>query len=144
MRATLALLVLAGALAGETALAAGPASIKDEMKQVVEPASNTLFGVGGDVDPANGPDAAKVPDSRWGEAAAAAKALKGVATGLTAKDRAKPGAEWAGFAKQMADLSDKALAAATKKDGAALAQAANDLSDNCSACHAKFKPQTGD
>ena len=143
MRLSPALAILA-LLAVCTAGEAAALSVKAEMKQVVEPASNTLFGVGGEVDPANGPDASKVAASRWKEGAAAAASLKTIAAGLTDPTRAKPGPEWAGFAAQMADLSDKAMKAALAKDGAAFSQAANDLSDTCSACHAKYKPQTGD
>jgi hypothetical protein len=55
-----------------TAVEAAELTVKAEMKQVVEPASNVLFSVGGDADPANGPDAAKVPDARWKEASEAA------------------------------------------------------------------------
>lgn len=133
----------AGLLVAVSATAAA-LTVKAEMKQVVEPASNILFAVGGDVDPANGPDAAKVPALRWQEAAAAAGKLKAVAAGLSAKGRAQPGPEWAKFVKDFAEQSDVALRAANAKDGAGLAAAANNLSDNCSACHAKFKPQTAD
>jgi hypothetical protein len=136
-------IVAAALIAASGATAAARLTVKAEMKQVVEPASNALFAVGGDADPANGPDAPKVPDARWREAGAAAAKLKAVAVGLQAKGRAKPGAQWAGFARQMATLSDRAVKAAAARDGAALAQSANDLSDNCSACHAKFKPQGG-
>jgi hypothetical protein len=80
MRPMLLLFVLSVAFAS-AAIAAGP-GVKDEMKAVVEPAANTVFAVGGDVDPANGPDAAKVPDARWQEALKAAQALKSVAVDL--------------------------------------------------------------
>lgn len=59
MRPASLALILSLSLTG-SALAAG-LSVKDEMKSVVDPATNTIFAVGGDVDPANGPDAAKVP-----------------------------------------------------------------------------------
>ena len=140
----LALLTAVAVLgASPMALAAAAMSVKAEMKKVVEPASNTLFAVGGDVDPANGDDAKKVPAARWQQALVAAQKLEAVANGLNAKGRAKPGPQWAGFAKQMQDTTGRAVKAAQARDGAALAQAANDLSDNCSACHAKYKPQGG-
>lgn len=123
--------------------AAARLPVKAEMKKVVEPASNTLFAVGGEVDPANGPDAKATP-ARWAEAGAASRRLQAVAAGLTEKGRAKAGKDWPVFVRQMADLSAKAEQAAAAHDGAALSQAANDLSDNCAACHAKYKPQTGD
>jgi cytochrome c556 len=129
-----------------TAIAAEAAdlSVKAEMKQVVEPASNVLFSVGADVDPANGPDALKAPEERWKAAADAALQLKEVAAKLNDAGRAKAGPEWRGFVKDFADESTAALAAANAKDGAALSTAANALSDTCGACHAKYKPQTAD
>lgn len=128
---------------GSSGYAAVRLSVKAEMKQVVEPASNTVFAVGGEVDPANGPDAKATP-ARWAEAVAASKRLQAVAAGLSQRGRTRPGADWPVFVKQMADLSAKATAAAAAHDGAAFSQAANDLSDNCAACHTKYKPQTGD
>jgi hypothetical protein len=113
------------------------------MKQVVDPATNTIFAVGGEVDPANGPDAAKVPAARWAEALAAAKALKAPAAHLTAAAYKEKGPVWTTPAADFARLAAAAEAAAAKKDGAALSKAANDLGDTCTACHTKFKPQTG-
>jgi cytochrome c556 len=131
-------------LAIVTAAEAADLTVKAEMKQIVEPASNVLFSVGGDADPANGPDAAKIPDARWKEAADAALQLKEVAAKLNDAGRAKAGPEWRGFVKDFADQSSAALTAANAKDGGALSTAANALSDTCSACHAKFKPQQTD
>jgi cytochrome c556 len=139
-----AIAIAIGLLTAVTAAEAAELSVKDEMKQVVEPASNTLFSVGGDADPANGPDAAKVADARWKEAADAALKLKEVADRLNDAGRAKAGAEWAGYVKGFGDQSAAALKAAQAKNGAGLSTAANALSDSCSACHAKYKPQSGD
>ena len=106
-----------GALAGVSLclLAASP-SVKESMKSVVEPTSNVLFAVGGEVDPANGPDAAKVSDARWQEAALAAGKLKLAAVALLQPDQAKPGADWTMSAKQLGDLADTAEKAA-KREG---------------------------
>jgi cytochrome c556 len=139
-----AIAIAAGLLAVVTAAEAAELTVKAEMKQVVEPASNTLFSVGGEADPANGPDALKVPDARWKEASDAALKLTKVAATLNDPGRAMPGAEWAGFVKAMADASEAASKAAGAKDGAALSTAVNALADTCSTCHAKYKPQTGD
>lgn len=130
------------AAAGSVAAAATAMSVKVEMKKVVEPASNALFAIGGYVDPANGPDALKVPAARWTEAATAAQKLQTVAHSLSLKGRAKPGRQWAKFVRAMNADTAAALKAAKAHDGAGLSAAANNLSDTCSACHAKFKPQT--
>jgi len=134
------LAAVAAAFAATAALAAG-LSMKDEMKQVVDPATNTIFAVGGEVDPANGPDAAKVPAARWAEALAAAQKLKGAAAHLTGPQK-QPGAEWTKSAADFAKLADDAEKAAMKKDGAAFSKAANDLGDTCTACHSKYKKQS--
>ena len=142
LRNTLLALAFAG-LAAVGAQAAGKAlSVKDEMKTVVDPASNTLFAVGGEVDPANGPDAAKVGSARWDEAGVAAAKLEAVAAALQQPGRAKDKGPWMTFAKQMATTAGAASKAARARNGAGLAQAANDLSDTCSACHAKYRPKT--
>jgi cytochrome c556 len=132
-------LILSLSLAGG-ALAAGM-TVKDEMKTVVEPGANTIFAVGGDVDPANGPDAAKVPAARWDEALKAAAALKGVAADLNGAQK-KPGEDWTKAAADFAKLAADAETAAMKKDGAGFSKAANDLGDTCTACHSKYKQQS--
>jgi len=116
-------------------------SIKEAMKTIVEPASNTLFSVGGEVDPANGPDGAKTPDARWRAGADAAGKLKSVGLAMQSADAVRPGEDWIKSAKAMAEISDAAEAAAKAKDGAKLAQAANDLGDTCTACHTRYKPK---
>ena len=139
----LPVLAIALGLAALAAVAeAAELTVQAEMKQIVEPASNTLFSVGGDADPANGPDAPKVADARWTDAADAARQLGAVAAGLNDKGRVRPGAEWTAFVKDFAAQSAAARKAANARDGAGLSTAANALSDACSACHAKYKPQT--
>jgi cytochrome c556 len=122
------------------ALAAGM-TVKDEMKTVVDPATNTIFAVGADVDPANGPDAAKVPAARWAEALAAAQKLRASAADLTGPQK-QPGAEWTRSAADFAKLAADAETAAMKKDGAGFSAAANGLGDTCTACHSKYKKQS--
>lgn len=137
------ILIVAAAMGLATAAAAmSPAlSVREEMTQIVEPASNTLFAVGGEADPANGPDAAKVADARWAAAREAAKALAGVASDMQTPTLARDGGAWKAFAGQMGKASADVDAAAAAHDGAGLANAANALSDACSACHARYKLQ---
>jgi cytochrome c556 len=141
MRPALLALAIGLSLTG-AALAAGM-TVKDEMKAVVDPATNTIFAVGGDVDPANGPDAAKVPAARWQEALKAAQSLKAAAADLNGPQK-QPGAEWTKSAADFAKLAADAERAAMKKDGAAFSTAANALGDTCTACHSKYRAQTGD
>ena len=132
-----ALVVAAGGAFGAPA----QPSIKQQMKSIVDGASTAVFGIAGDADPANGPPPPVIAAPRWEAAADAAGKLKGVGLSLQDPARAKDQGDWMTFAKQFTDLSDAAAKAAAAHDGAALAKAANDLSDNCSACHAKYKPQ---
>jgi cytochrome c556 len=134
-------LVFGLSLAG-AAVAAGM-SVKDEMTTVIAPASTTIFAVSGEVDPANGPDAAKVPEARWHAAVLAAQALKRPAADLIGPQK-EPGAVWTKSAHDFARLAAAAEAAARKKDAAALSTAANGLGETCATCHAKYKPKTGD
>lgn len=122
--------------------AAAPApAVKEMMKTVVDPESTLLFTIGGEADPANDPPP-KLSAARWGEAAAAAAKLEASAVSLQAPGALKDRGLWLTEARKMATLSAAAQAAAKAHDGAKLSQAANDLSDVCSACHAKYKPQT--
>jgi cytochrome c556 len=139
MRRT-ALLGLSAALLSTAALAA-TIGVKEEMKDVVDAASNTLFAVGGDVDPANGPDAAKVPAARWAEGLKAAETLKAVGVHLQGPQK-KPGPEWTSSAADFAKYAAAAEKAAQTKDGAGFSTAANALGDTCTACHTKWKPKT--
>lgn len=134
---------LAAFAAGALVLTGAGPTVKAGMKTVVEPTTNVLFAVGGEVDPAAGPEAAKVAPARWDAAADAARRLRAAAEALMAPDQARPGDEWAKDAKQLRDLAEAAEAAATAHDGAKLADTANALGDNCTACHSKYKPQTG-
>jgi cytochrome c556 len=138
MRSAPVIAVLSLAFAG--AALAADLSVKDEMKTVVDPAANTIFAVGGDVDPANGPDAAKVPTERWADALKAAQALKGAATYLSGPQK-QPGDEWAKAAADFTKLANDAEKAAGAKDGAGFSAAANGLGDVCTACHSKYKKQ---
>jgi hypothetical protein len=127
------------ALVATAAMAAAP-SVKQMMKVTVEPASNLLFAVGGEVDPAGEPG--PVPAKRWAEAGSAAAKLQLSGHKMAQPAYLKDQGLWLTEAKKMDAISARARAAALKHDGAKLSQAANDLSDVCSACHAKYKPQS--
>lgn len=130
--------VAALALAG----AAPKPTVKTLMSTVVDPASNLVFAVQGDVDPENGPDAAKTPAARWAEGGAAAARLAAAAQSLEQPGLAKDEKLWKAEAEKMARAAERAGSAALAHDGAQFSAAANDLSDTCSGCHARYKPQT--
>ena len=114
-------------------------SVKDQMAKIVQPGADVLFAVGGQVDPGNGPGAKPTDADGWKKAGDAAKNMKQVADYMVAHPVDQ--GTWLTAAKQMSTLSDAAAKAANAKDGAKLSQAANDLGDNCTTCHSKYKNQ---
>jgi len=145
--ATLAALALA--LVASAALAAVAPNtptpmpkVKAQMKPLVDEASTDLFNTAGAADPANGPDQ-KLPDAAgWARLKADADKLKGVADWMLKPANGKTSeANWTKSAEAMSTLSAAAAKAAAAHDAKALAQAANDLSDTCTACHKVYKKQ---
>ena len=132
--------VLAAVAAVMLAAAAPEADMKALMTLEVDPASNAVFAVQGEVDPGNGPDAAKVPAARWAEGGAAAAKLKAAAERLLAPGGVQDEAVWQAEARKMADAAEAARLAASARDGAGFSDAANALGDTCTACHAKHRP----
>jgi hypothetical protein len=117
--------------------------VKALMKPTVDTASTDLFNVASMADPENGPDQ-KLPDAKgWTKVKADADKLHAVALKLQDPKIGKTTEpEWSKHAKVFADLTAAAAKAAVAKDPKALAQAANDMSDNCAACHKVYKKQS--
>jgi cytochrome c556 len=116
--------------------------VKAQMKRVVDKTSTELFNVAGEADPANGADQ-KLPDAAgWTKIKTNAEKLKGVADWMLKPANGKTSeANWVKYSKEMSALSAAAAKAAAAHDAKALAQAANDLSDNCAGCHKIYKKQ---
>lgn len=116
--------------------------VKARMKAVVDKASTDLFNTAGEADPENGPDQ-KLPDAAgWARLKADADQLQAAARFMLDPKIGKTSeAKWTGAARAMADLSAAASRAAAARDPKALAKAANDLSDTCTACHSVYKKQ---
>ena len=117
--------------------------VKASMKTIVDKTSTDLFNVASMADPENGPDQ-KLPDAKgWAQMKTDADKLHKVALSLQDPKIGKTNEpEWNKHAKAFADLTDVAAKAATDKNPKALAQAANDMSDNCAACHKVYKKQS--
>jgi hypothetical protein len=151
MNVKLALAPLALALAASVALAAAPIppntptpmpAVKAKMKAVVDKTSTDLFNTAGEADPANGADAKKPDAAAWVRLKKDADGLKVVADWMLNPKVGKTSeVNWTKSAKEMSTLSAAASKAAAAKDAKALAQAANDLSDTCTACHKYYKKQ---
>jgi cytochrome c556 len=151
MRARLTALIVLASLAAGTALAAVPPNtptpmpaVKTKMKAVVDKTSTELFNIAGEADPANGADQKLPKPATWNKVKLDADKLKAVGDWLQDPKAGKTTeAAWMKHAKEMSALSAAASQAAAAKDAKALAQAANDLSDNCAACHKIYKKQDG-
>jgi cytochrome c556 len=117
--------------------------VQAQMKAVVDKTSTDLFNTAGAADPANGPDQ-QLPDAAgWTRIKADADKLKVVADWLQDPKNGKTTeAAWMKSAKSMSALSAAASKAAAARDARGLAQAANDLSDTCTACHSVYKKQS--
>ena len=118
---------------------AAPTSIKDDMAKVVQPSADILFDIGGKVDPNFDPKPVSAAD--WKKALDAAKAMKNSADFLLKPANMKDQGDWKTAATQFQTLTAAAVAGATAKDGKAFSAAANDLGDNCTTCHRKYKNQ---
>jgi cytochrome c556 len=117
--------------------------VQAQMKAVVDKTSTDLFNTAGAADPANGSDQ-QLPDAAgWTRIKADADKLKVVADWLQDPKNGKATeADWMKAAKSMSTLSAAASKAAAARDAKGLAQAANDLSDTCTACHSVYKKQS--
>jgi cytochrome c556 len=150
MTRTLPLAALSLALLAGAALAAGepntPTSmpqVQAQMKAVVDKTSTDLFNTAGAADPANGPDQ-QLPDAAgWTRIKTDADKLKAAADWLQDPKNGKTAEPaWMKAAQSMSALSAAASKAAAAHDAKGLAQAANDLSDTCTACHSVYKKQS--
>lgn len=149
LRKTLILGLALGLMTGASMAAVAPNTptpmpkVKAMMKPGVDKTSTDLFNVASAADPENGPDQ-KLPDAKgWAKVKSDADKLHAVALKLQDPKIGKTTEpEWNKHAKVFADLTAAASKAAAAKDAKALAQAANDMSDNCAACHKVYKKQT--
>jgi hypothetical protein len=116
--------------------------VKAKMKPLVDTTSTDLFNTAGEADPANGADQ-KVPDAAgWARLKSDADQLKQVADWMQDPKNGKAAEpNWMSAAKAMGAHSAAASKAAAAHDAKTLAQAANDLSDTCTACHKVYKQQ---
>ena len=132
------ILLTAAALIG----AAPPAaSVKAQMKTIVEPASTLVFAVGGEADPDNAPPAPVLAEARWLDAAAQSARLKAVADQLLSPTLMRTGETWRRQADIMSKASADAERAARAHDGAGFTKAANALGDTCAGCHDVYIPK---
>lgn len=137
---TFALAAACAVLAASGAVAATKTSpVKTLMNKTVVPSSTLIFAVGGEADPGSG---TKVSPARWNQASAAAGRLKAAAHSMQKPPMAVDQKLWKRYSAELAAAADKAQKAAVAKNGARFSQAANDMGESCSNCHAKYQGRT--
>ncbi len=109
-----------------------PATIKQLMTLVVEPASNGVFQAAGEPPKS---------DEAWKTLQGQALTLVEVAKDLASAAHAKDKGEWPKFAKAMQDSSELAFAAAMAKNAKALEDLSDPLYTTCANCHEKYLPK---
>jgi len=110
----------------------GPATIKELMTLLVDPASNAVF------------QAASEPpkkDAEWKTLQGQALTLLELAGTLTSPRRAKDKDQWMKYAQAMRDASRAAFAAAMAKDANALMELSDPLYNTCANCHEHYLPK---
>jgi hypothetical protein len=112
--------------------ATAPASVKDLMAKIVEPASNAVFYVSRQP-PEN--------EDQWKALQGQALILSEIATTLMTPARAKDKQQWLRDAKLLRDAGNAAYAAASAKNVAALEELNEQLYTACTTCHEHYQPK---
>lgn len=110
----------------------GPASVKELMTLIVEPASNGIFQVGGEP---------PKTDAQWKTLQGQALTLMELANTLSSPARAKDKAQWLKDAKALQTESKKAFDAAMAKNADALMEISDSLYETCAGCHEHYLPK---
>lgn len=117
-------------------------TVKDLMRHVLNPAAETFWLAGGEVDDGDTTrQRAPTTDAKWNGALAAAATVMETGNLLTMDGRAVADPQWA---KWSADLNRAGLAgvkAAQARDADAVLIAGGDMFDACRACHVKYIPR---
>ena len=117
-------------------------SVKDLMKYVTNPAAETFWKAGGEVETEEGVQS-RTPETeaRWIEAANAAAVLLESGNLLMMQGRARGDKEWMQYSQQLADAGAAGLKAAQAKDGEATFAAGSEAYDSCFKCHGRYIPR---
>ena len=115
-------------------------SLKQVMEWVIDPAADEVWESVAIIITDKGENQ-KAPktDEDWAKVRAGAATLVESANLLMLPGRARDGAKWYAAAKRMSDAAQIALAAAEKKDVAALFDSGANIYNACSACHAAYR-----
>ncbi len=120
-----------------------PPSVRDLMKDQIQPQADIFWNSAGSVSDESGMhDLTPTTDKGWENTRAAAARITGYGNLLMTADYAKDRGEgWIRFAKGMIAVGQRAEQAAADHDGDAVFEIGGALYDVCSACHQAY-PQT--
>ncbi len=138
------LLLIPSVLALLGAAAPAPSTVKEVMRDMVNPAAELYWKAGGEVDTAEGAQT-RAPgagdEARWRETVQAAETLERAGPALMRPAIARDSGKWATFSKQLAAAAAQAVVAAKARDEAKVFEAGSALYDACYACHAAYIPR---
>jgi len=119
-------------------------SVKEVMHYVVNPAAETFWKAGGEVDTADGAEK-RTPrtEEQWAATEHAAAVLQESGGLLLVTGRGRDEPEWRKFSADLTAAGVLALRAAQARDDEAIFAAGSAAYDSCFGCHRKYIPRRG-
>jgi hypothetical protein len=113
--------------------------VKDLMRYVLNPAAETFWLAGGEVDDAS-EQRSRTPttDAKWNGALAAAATVLETGNMLMMDGRARSDPEWARWSADLNKAGLKGVQAVQARDGEATFAAGSDMFEACQSCHIKY------
>ena len=113
--------------------------VKDVMRYVVNPAAETFWAAGGEVDVGDQKNL-RTPtnDAKWNDALAAASVILESGNLLTMDGRSRTDPQWARWSSDLNKAGVAGVKATQARDGDATFAAGSDMYEACFACHAKY------
>lgn len=117
-------------------------TVKDLMRYVLNPAAETFWQAGGEVDEGDERNArTPTTEARWYDALAAASVVLETGNMLMMDGRARSDPDWARWSADLNKAGAQGIVAAQARDGAATFAAGSAMYDSCFACHVKYIPR---
>jgi hypothetical protein len=113
--------------------------VKDVMRYVLNPAAETFWAAGGEVDEGEKRNLRTPQDeAKWYGALQAASTVLETGNLLLMDGRSRNDPQWVKWAQDLNNAGAKGIKAAQAKDGEATFAAGSDMYDACFNCHAKY------
>lgn len=113
--------------------------IKDVMRYVLNPAAESFWQAGGEVDSGDQRNSrTSTNDAQWNDALAAAATVMESANLLTMDGRSRTDPDWAKWSADLNKAGASGIKAVQARDGDATFAAGSDMFEACAACHGKY------